>query len=69
MIVDCKNSEFSLDNIPFGIISTSTQPPRPATAIGDYALDLHLLAEAGLFDGPLLSKVAKSVFAQVFYLN
>ncbi|TIA55394.1 Fumarylacetoacetase [Aureobasidium pullulans] len=35
---DC---HFSLANIPFGIISTRTRPtPRPAIAIGDYALDL-----------------------------
>lgn len=34
-------SPFSLANIPFGIISTSSDStPRPAIAIGDYALDL-----------------------------
>jgi fumarylacetoacetase len=56
------NSDFSLDNIPFGIcsfpssqstaISTTLAPstPRCCTAIGSYAVDLHLLAEAGLFD-------------------
>ncbi|KAK0702890.1 hypothetical protein B0T21DRAFT_378201 [Apiosordaria backusii] len=34
-------SDFSLANIPFGIISTpDNQTPRPAIAIGDFALDL-----------------------------
>ena len=55
------DSDFSLDNIPFGICSfpSSTSPPpttlapptpRCCTAIGNYAIDLHLLAEAGLLD-------------------
>ena len=55
------NSDFSLHNIPFGIcsfpsasaaFSTTLAPstPRCCTAIGIYAVDLHLLAEAGLFD-------------------
>ncbi|KAI5300707.1 hypothetical protein KEM55_005651 [Ascosphaera atra] len=36
-----KDSPFSLANIPFGIISsTSNETLRPAIAIGDYALDL-----------------------------
>lgn len=35
-------SHFSLANIPFGIISTeSSSKPRPAIAIGDFALDLE----------------------------
>jgi len=36
-----EDSPFSLNNIPFGIITTSDNPtPRPAIAIGDKALDL-----------------------------
>ncbi|SLM35400.1 fumarylacetoacetase [Lasallia pustulata] len=36
-----RTSHFSLANIPFGIISTASSPsPRPAVAIGEYALDL-----------------------------
>ena len=54
--------DFSLDNIPFGICSfpssfgdgnigsQGTSTPRVCTAIGNYAVDLHLLAEAGLLD-------------------
>lgn len=34
---------FTLNNIPFGIISTDTNPqPRGATAIGGHAVDLSL---------------------------
>jgi len=44
------DSPFSLANIPFGIISTSTNPkPRPAVAIGDWALDLEMFARNGGF--------------------
>lgn len=43
-------SHFSLANIPFGIISTaSNAKPRPAIAIGEYALDLALFANRGGF--------------------
>jgi len=69
------SSDFSVDNIPFGVCSfpskthkgdtaaaasacrhvepcSSISPatPRCCTAIGNYAVDLHLLAEAGLLD-------------------
>lgn len=49
---DC---DFSLDNIPFGVASflgnnkNQSRKPRCCTAIGDYAVDLSLLAEVGLF--------------------
>ncbi|KIX07964.1 fumarylacetoacetase [Rhinocladiella mackenziei CBS 650.93] len=43
-------SPFTLENIPFGVISTKENPtPRCASAIGDYALDLHALSISGLF--------------------
>lgn len=39
-------SHFSLANLPFGIVSTSTQSaPRPAVAIGEQALDLSVFAQ------------------------
>lgn len=35
------DSPFTLDNIPFGVISNESDPkPRCATALGDYAIDL-----------------------------
>ena len=66
MIVDIpSDSDFPLQNIPFGIVSHSNGQPRPATAIGDYALDLSVLADAGIFNGSLLCKIAKQVFNNV----
>ena len=46
------DSDFSLDNIPFGICSfpsLGSSRPRCCSAISDVAIDLSLLAEAGLF--------------------
>ena len=42
------NSDFTLDNIPFGIGSTNGNP-RAVTRIGDKAIDLDALQAAGLF--------------------
>lgn len=40
-----RGSHFSIANIPFGIISTSSQStPRPAVAIGESVLDLNAFA-------------------------
>ena len=45
-----QGSHFSIKNIPFGIFSSKDNPtPRPATAIGEYVLDLSVLAKAGAF--------------------
>jgi fumarylacetoacetase len=45
-----KSSHFSLANIPFGIISTPEDGiPRPAVAIGDYALDLAAFSARNSF--------------------
>lgn len=44
------DSHFSIANIPFGIITTSSDATkRPAVAIGDYALDLKVFSNAGGF--------------------
>jgi len=42
------SSEFPLQNLPFGVFSCSRRGPRCATAIGDKAVDLAALADAGL---------------------
>jgi fumarylacetoacetase len=43
------SSPFPIQNLPFGIFSTSTQlTPRVGVAIGDQVLDLAVLADAGL---------------------
>jgi fumarylacetoacetase len=45
------DSDFSLENIPFGIFRSAADPsPRTATRIGDTVVDLARLAEQGLFD-------------------
>jgi len=37
-----KSSQFSLANLPFGIVSSASRSePRPAVAIGDHVLDLQ----------------------------
>lgn len=42
------HSDFSIYNIPFGIIKSSDKSPRVASRIGDYAIDLLELSHAGL---------------------
>ncbi|MBK1779715.1 fumarylacetoacetase [Advenella sp. WQ 585] len=43
-----RQSEFPLQNLPYGIFSTATQPsPRAGVAIGNRVLDLALLAREG----------------------
>jgi fumarylacetoacetase len=44
------NSDFTLENIPFGIGSAGGKP-RAATRIGNYVIDLDALQKAGLFAG------------------
>lgn len=48
------DSDFPLENIPFGIFRTAEDPaPRAATIIGDTIIDLKHLAKYGYFDGHL----------------
>lgn len=42
-------SDFSLHNIPFGIITSPRHTPRVATIIGDTVIDLYALAQLGYF--------------------
>ena len=44
------NSDFPIQNIPFGIASPKGKLPRPATRIGDMVIDLSVLDEYGFFD-------------------
>lgn len=61
--IDIDNeSPFSLQNIPFGIISTDTDAtPRPATIVGNTVLDLKSFAELGGFND---LNMDKDVFKQ-----
>ncbi len=45
-----KDSDFSLQNLPFGVFSTANTSPRAGVAIGNSVLDLAALAAAGLLD-------------------
>jgi len=48
------DSGFPIQNLPYGIFQKKgTSSPRVGTAIGDYVLDLSVVAEAGLFTGSL----------------
>src|SRR5215210_6226301 len=41
-------SGFGLENLPYGVVARGGHPARPAVRIGDHALILEPLAEAGL---------------------
>lgn len=45
-----EDSDFSIYNIPFGVFKTGKSAPRCCTAIGDYVVDLVVLAEHGFFN-------------------
>lgn len=57
------NSDFSLYNIPFGIIQNAQLSPRVATIIGETVIDLAALAEMGCFED---LGIDKKVFHQTF---
>tara|TARA_R110002096_G_scaffold435983_1_gene664845 strand:+ start:21416 stop:22675 length:1260 start_codon:yes stop_codon:yes gene_type:complete len=49
-----KNSDFPLQNLPYGAFLAEGGETHLCTTIGDLVVDLFVLDEAGLFDGPLL---------------
>tara|TARA_B100000900_G_scaffold58713_1_gene44198 strand:+ start:6779 stop:8017 length:1239 start_codon:yes stop_codon:yes gene_type:complete len=58
-----KNSDFSIDNLPFGIFSTKTTSKRVGVAIGDSIIDLLACNDSGIFIG---LKINNSVFENDF---
>ncbi|HYC83949.1 MAG TPA: fumarylacetoacetase, partial [Chryseosolibacter sp.] len=46
-----ENSDFPIQNLPFGIFKTKYLTPVAGVAIGDYVLDLVYLHENGFLDG------------------
>ncbi len=54
-------SDFPIQNLPFGIFKTANSAPRVGIAIGEYILDLPVVAEAGLLKN---IEFDKSVLAQ-----
>jgi fumarylacetoacetase len=59
------SSNFTIQNIPFGIFSIKNRKKRLATIINDQVVDLYAVAELGHFDD---LKIKKSVFKND-YLN
>ncbi|KIW30999.1 fumarylacetoacetase [Cladophialophora immunda] len=54
-------SPFPIENIPFGVFSTIEKPvARIGTIIGDFILDLSVLASRGIFTSPKGNGAAKS---------
>ena len=49
------NTDFPIQNIPFGVFSTPDDIITIGTRIGDYAIDLGALHQLGYFDGIDLS--------------
>jgi fumarylacetoacetase len=49
-----KDSDFTLQNIPFGVASKQNGNPFAATVIGDSVINLQKLEELGFLNGPLL---------------
>lgn len=60
-----KNSDFPIQNLPFGIFKTQSSSPRIGVAIGDYVLDLAILNKLGFLDN---LKIDNAVFTNQ-YLN
>ncbi len=57
------NSDFPLENIPFGIfVNPRTNKAVGCTRIGDHIIDLNELEHERLFDGPLFSVTADHYF-------
>jgi fumarylacetoacetase len=59
------DSDFPIQNIPFGVFKTAEKSPRVATIIGDTVIDLAELANAGYFSD---LEVDTAVFSQS-YIN
>jgi fumarylacetoacetase len=44
-------SGFGIENLPYGVVRVGADAPRPAVRVGDFAVLLAALAEAGQLDG------------------
>ncbi len=54
------DSDFPIQNLPFGIFKTNQTPPRAGIAIGGFVLDLKIIAEAGFFNSIQFDKTVLS---------
>ncbi|MEP6733630.1 MAG: fumarylacetoacetase [bacterium] len=55
------DTDFPLQNIPFGVFRSEERSPRPGVAIGDQVLDLVAVSEQGLLDDALAAIVHECV--------
>lgn len=55
------DSDFSTQNLPYGVFHTGDNRPRAGVAIGDFILDLEAAADAGMFGK---RRFFKKIFAQ-----
>ncbi|HET6245107.1 MAG: fumarylacetoacetase [Bacteroidetes bacterium] len=55
-----KDSDFPIQNLPFGIFKTSQTAPHLASIIGEFVIDLALLSRLGYFEA---FKIDQSIFA------
>lgn len=60
-----KNSNFPLENLPFGIFKTASLSPRVGVALGNYVIDMSALYSSGLMNE---LDIKENVFSQL-YLN
>lgn len=49
-----ENSDFPIQNLPFGVFSVSQNPLRVGVAIGEHVLDLSILYDEGFFNQDLM---------------
>lgn len=56
------DSHFPIQNLPYGVFSQPGQPPRIGVAMGEFVLDLAVLADAGLLVGDGIPPT--TIFAQ-----
>ena len=57
------NSDFPIQNLPFGIFKTQSSSPRVGVAIGDQVLDLAILNKLGYLDD---LKIDNAIFTNQF---
>ena len=51
-----KNSDFPIQNLPFGVYKTNNTKPRVCSRVGDQVIDLFILSKMGLLDGIKIKK-------------
>ncbi|EJL27346.1 fumarylacetoacetase [Caulobacter sp. AP07] len=61
--------DFPIQNLPLGVFSDDSGPPRCGVAIGDEIVDLAGLAQAGLLPAPVAAVVAKPRLNGLFALD